>query len=52
MCGWLATAGGFGLEPGRPDPVAFGPDALPKALVLLLVGALLLWLWLEVAGRS
>jgi hypothetical protein len=51
MSGWLATAGGFGLELGRPEPVSFGPDALPQALVLLLVGGVLVWLWLEAASR-
>lgn len=52
MSGWLATAGGFGLEPGRPEPVAFGPDALPQALVLLIVGVVAVWLGLETASRS
>ncbi|MCS7005979.1 MAG: hypothetical protein RMM28_07820 [Thermoleophilia bacterium] len=52
MGAWLATAGGFGLELGRPEPVAFGPDALPQALLLLVVGVTLVWLWLEATRRS
>ncbi len=48
---WLATAGGFGLELGRPENVSFAPDALPKGILLLLLGIGVVWLWLRSTTR-
>lgn len=46
MASVLATAGGFGLELGRPEDVSFAPDALPQGIFFLLVGVGVVWLWL------
>ncbi|HEU0248408.1 MAG TPA: hypothetical protein VFR38_15130 [Gaiellaceae bacterium] len=49
MATLLGTAGGFGLELGRPEHDSFPPDALPKGL-LPLVGVGAVWLWLRLTA--